>query len=169
MTRIRAARSDEVEALREIERAAGQRFAEVDMAAIAASEPMAGSALEAHRIAGGLWVAVDERDRPIGFAVTIPLEGAVHVEELAVHPDAQGRGAGGALLDHVAARARADGAVAITLTTFRDVPWNQPYYERRGFLVVPEAGLGPGLAAVRADEASAGLDPALRVCMRRTA
>ena len=55
---------------------------------------------------------------------------------------------------------------AVTLTTFRDVPWNAPYYERLGFRSLSETELTPELAEVRAREAEPGLDPETRVCMR---
>jgi hypothetical protein len=55
---------------------------------------------------------------------------------------------------------------AITLTTFSDVPWNRPLYEHLGFTVIAENDLGPELRAVREHEATLGLDPAMRVCMR---
>jgi hypothetical protein len=55
----------------------------------------------------------------------------------------------------------------MTLTTFRDVPWNAPFYARRGFAEVLDPS--PGLAAVRDRERSLGLDAAgPRIVMRRT-
>ena len=42
---------------------------------------------------------------------------------------------------------------AVTLTTFRDVPWNAPYYERLGFRTLAADEITPGLAAIRAHEA----------------
>jgi hypothetical protein len=51
----------------------------------------------------------------------------------------------------------------VTLTTFRDVPWNAPYYERLGFQAI--ADNSPGLAEIMREEASRGLDPATRVAM----
>jgi hypothetical protein len=55
----------------------------------------------------------------------------------------------------------------LTLTTYRDVPWNGPFYRRSGFRVVPEASLGEGLLALRRAEATEGLDPETRDVMRR--
>ncbi len=46
------------------------------------------------------------------------------------------------------------------LTTFRDVPWNMPFYARLGFDEVAPNELTPALRAVLADEARRGLDPA---------
>jgi undecaprenyl pyrophosphate synthase len=70
------------------------------------------------------------------------------------------------LVDRVRTWAAENGRPAITLTTFSDVPWNRPLYEHLGFTVLAENEFGPELRAVRAHEATLGLDPALRVCMR---
>ena len=55
---------------------------------------------------------------------------------------------------------------AMTLATFRDVPWNGTLYRHLGFRFLDHDTLGPELAAVRAHETAIGLDPATRVCMR---
>ncbi|MFF4343276.1 hypothetical protein ACFY00_25515 [Kitasatospora sp. NPDC001540] len=55
----------------------------------------------------------------------------------------------------------------LTLSTFRSVPWNVPYYLRIGFREVPPAELTPALRQLPAEEAAFGLDPAGRVCLRR--
>jgi GNAT superfamily N-acetyltransferase len=89
-----------------------------------------------------------------------------HIEQVSVRPDHAGQGIGRALIDHVGAWASGQGLRALTLTTFRAVPWNAPYYERLGF-TEPPGGPAPGLAAIMAAETAAGLDPATRVCMRR--
>ncbi len=68
-----------------------------------------------------------------------------HLAEMAVHPDVQRRGVGTAMLLDVVARASAAGAGAVTLTTFRDVPFNGPFYARHGFEPVDES-LHPWLA-----------------------
>jgi N-acetylglutamate synthase-like GNAT family acetyltransferase len=96
-----------------------------------------------------------------------PVDGCAHVEQVSVSPDHQGRGVGRALLDQVAAWARAGGMPALTLTTFTHVPWNRPLYEHVGFRVLADAEVGPQLRAVCDAEAAHGLDPATRVCMRR--
>ena len=69
-----------------------------------------------------------EGDVPFGFAFAEPFEDALHLWELAVRLDAQRQGAGRALVMAVAADARARNLPAVTLTTFRDIPWNGPFY-----------------------------------------
>jgi hypothetical protein len=56
---------------------------------------------------------------------------------------------------------------AMTLMSFREVPWNCPYYERLGFRVVDEAQLTGGLRELKAHEAALGLNRWRRVAMRR--
>jgi GNAT superfamily N-acetyltransferase len=93
-------------------------------------------------------------------------EDALHVWELAVRHEAQGRGAGRALMAAAVEAARRRGASAVTLTTFRDIAWNAPFYARLGFLEVPEEGLNERLAWIRTRESKLGLDTAARCAMR---
>jgi 4-diphosphocytidyl-2-C-methyl-D-erythritol kinase len=117
---------------------------------------------------GRLWVVLAD-DVPVGFALVIVLEpGSAHLEEIDVLPAHGGRGLGTRLLMHVCRWAANAGFAAVTLTTFRDVRWNMPFYARHGFTVIPRDQLGPALQAVVEAEARRGLDPSIRVAMRRT-
>jgi GNAT superfamily N-acetyltransferase len=165
--RIRPATPAELPALQDIERAAGAPFRDLGMPEIADDEPPALDVLEHYRRAGRCWVASDPQDRPVAYLLAEPVDGALHVEQVSVHPRAARRGVGRALLAHAADRAREEGLTSLTLTTFTDVPWNAPYYERLGFRPLPEADLTPGLRAIRATEAELGLDRWPRVCMRK--
>jgi GNAT superfamily N-acetyltransferase len=165
--RIRPVRADELPLLQDIERAAGAPFRDLGMTAIADDEPPALDTLEGYRRAGHAWVATDDgEDRPLAYLIGEPVDGALHIEQVSVHPDFAHRRTGRALLAHAAERAREEGLAALTLTTFTEVPWNAPYYARLGFRVLDEAELTPGLRKIRAHEASAGLDRWPRVCMR---
>jgi RimJ/RimL family protein N-acetyltransferase len=118
---------------------------------------------------GRLWVAL-AGDTPVGFAHVELLEpDAAHLEEIDVHPEHGRRGLGRQLVAEVCAWAEEQGYPAVTLTTFRDVPWNMPFYARLGFAEIPAAAFTPSLRSVLEDEARRGLDPASRVAMRRTA
>nr|VUD35203.1 Histone acetyltransferase HPA2 [Raoultella sp. NCTC 9187] len=63
------------------------------------------------------------------------------IVEIAVHQQWQGRGIGRMMLTRVADTARAMGYPALTLTTFREVPWNAPFYTRLGFCMLDEQHL----------------------------
>ncbi|CAL9398222.1 GNAT family N-acetyltransferase [Streptomyces sp. enrichment culture] len=166
--RIRPAAPGDLPALQEIERAAGAPFRDLGMPEVADDAPPALDTLERHRRAHRCWVAVEDgrEDRPVAYLIAEPVDGALHVEQVSVHPAAARRGVGGALLARAADRARADGLTALTLTTFAEVPWNAPYYARLGFRTLSEAELTPGLRRIRAEEAAHGLDRWPRVCMR---
>jgi len=122
--------------------------------------------LQAAQRDGRLWVARSD-DVPVGFALVEMLErGAAHLEEIDVHAEHGRRGLGTRLVRHVYRWAETRGLGAVTLTTFRDVPWNMPFYARLGFEQVAAAALTPALRAVLEDEARRGLDPARRVVMQ---
>ena len=176
---IRPSSPADGERLREIERAAGERFREVDLAAIAEDEPMSVDELAAYAGDGRSWVATIADDRNsdsdsdrlasvVGYVLVDVVDGHAHIEQISVDPDVQGQGVGRALLDRVEEYARANGLMSLTLTTFRDVPWNAPLYAHLGFRELAAAEVGPGLAALVEAEASHGLDPDQRVCMVRT-
>ncbi|MEU9253076.1 GNAT family N-acetyltransferase [Streptomyces sp. NPDC048270] len=166
--RIRAARPDELPLLQDIERAAGLCFRDIGMPEIADDEPLPVGELAGYQRAGLAWVAAGPTGAPVAYLIADRVDGNLHVEQVSVHPDSAHRRIGRSLLDHLAAFARREGAPALTLTTFTEVPWNAPYYARCGFLPLDDAALTPGLREIRAREARHGLDLWPRTCMRRT-
>ena len=164
---IRPPRRDELEALVAIEREAGALFKTIGMPEIAYDDPGTVPELEPFRADGRAWVAVDADDRPIAYLISAVVDDCAHVEQVSVAPAHARRGLGAALVDYLAAVAAAEGRPAVTLTTFRDVPWNAPYYERLGFHVVAAHDQGPELAALVAEEARRIPGDAPRVAMRR--
>ncbi len=164
---IRPAVAEGLPVLKEIEHVAGQRFDAIPELGGLPEVLTPEGALDAALARGHVWVAATVADgTPVGFAYADLLDGAVHLEELDVLPDWGRRGIGRALVAAVVEDARARGLPAVTLTTFRDVAWNAPFYATLGFRIVDRAGLTPGLVALVAYEASRGLPEALRVVMR---
>ena len=143
---------------------AGTLFAGVGMPEIAEDEP---PTIDDLRGAEALLVAVDGTDRVLGYARIDLVDGHTHLEQLSVDPEHGRRGIGGALLEAVTRFAQGRGDAQVTLTTFRDVPFNRPYYERHGYVVLAPAECGPGLVERIAHEAENGLDPTTRAPMRR--
>lgn len=162
---IELARPRDVSLLAEIERAAGALFAGWDVALDPDPEPTDVADLRAAQRAGRLWVARGDSGRVVGFAFVELIGGRPHLEEIDVHPDFGRRGIGARLIGAVREWARAAGHSAVTLTTFREIPWNAPFYRRCGFRELSSSELTPALRALVADEASRGLDPAERVVM----
>jgi len=75
---------------------------------------------------------------PIGFIRVIELNGQPHLEQLSVHPDYGRKGVGTSLLAAAIKQLGDRGYSALTLMTFEDVPWNAPFYRKRGFRTVAE-------------------------------
>ncbi|OII65313.1 GNAT family N-acetyltransferase [Streptomyces sp. CC77] len=165
--RIRPALPEDLPRLQDLERAAGEPFRALGMAAVADDDPPPPEDLERYRAAGRARIAAGPDGRPAAYLVWDEVDGAAHIEQVSVHPDAARRGLGRALVEDLAAHAVALRLPALTLTTFRDVPWNAPYYARLGFRVLDETELTAGLRAVRRAEAAHGLDRWPRTCMRR--
>jgi ribosomal protein S18 acetylase RimI-like enzyme len=163
---IRPLRPDEVDRLPAIERAAAGRFRDIGLADVADCEVSSLAFIDACRRAGVALVAVDAADVPVGFALAGRLDDAFHLYEIDVAPEHGRRGLGRALVEAVAAAARARGLAAVTLSTFADVPWNAPFYRRCGFEVLPTDALTPALLLLRGVEAALGLPADGRVLMR---
>ena len=163
---IRPPSTDELPALRTIERLAGERFRGVGLSEVADHEPPSLDVLARYAREGRCWVAIDDAAGPIGYVLVDAVDGNAHVEQVSVHPDHQGSGVGRALMERVVDWASEVGMPAVTLTTFKDVPWNAPLYRHLGFRVLNDEELAPGLRAVRDGETAHGLDPGRRVCMR---
>ncbi len=84
-------------------------------------------------------------DPPVGLCridaldSTAPRPSAAHLEQLSVHPDHAGHGIGRALLREAIGWASAHGYDELTLVTYRDVPWNAPFYASEGFVEIGPA------------------------------
>jgi GNAT superfamily N-acetyltransferase len=162
---VRPSRPEDGPMLQAVEILAGERFREVGLDAVADHEPSDVSTLAAYADAGRSWVAVDEKDRPIGYAIVDVVDRQAHLEQISVHPERQGEGVARALLERARSWAQGTGYSTMTLTTFTDVPWNRPLYEHLGFRVLGDREIGPELGRILLDEAAHGLDPATRVAM----
>ena len=162
---IRAATPADFAAMQQIEIEAGSLFAAIGMQPVADDEPFSVEELAAFAEAGHAWVAVDGDDQPVGYLVAELVDGGAHIEQVSVRPANGRQGIGRRLIDHVEAWAAAGGLPALTLTTFADVAWNAPLYERLGFRRLAEDELSPGLRRIRARETAAGLDRWPRVAM----
>lgn len=169
---IRLARQSELEPLQEIERAAARLFENypgdlgVDprwLTKVKLLEEL----LEAHDD-GRLLVAVqDESSEVVGFALLVDLGLFAHLDEIDVLPEHARKGLGTALVEAACAWAYTHGFSFVTLSTFRDVPWNAPFYARHGFTIVEPNDQPPELVQIVEREKKEGLRTELRVIMQR--
>lgn len=161
---IRRTLARDARALPDIERAAAGTYRALpDLAWVAEGETMSVARHFELLSEGTHWVATDRRKRLLGFVAAEREVNAIHVCEMSVHSDSQRQGIGAALLRAVIDHADGCDLPAVTLTTFRDVPWNAPYYARLGFRLIEKRSLDARLATILAVEAEYGL-PAERRC-----
>jgi GNAT superfamily N-acetyltransferase len=123
---IRTARPDELALLPPLEAAADTIFSRLAIGPL----PDPGSEED---LAAALVVLV-AGDPPQGFASIRALVGGAHLEQLSVHPDHGRRGIGRALVRAAVEWAAVHGYDELTLATYRDVPWNAPFYASEGFV-----------------------------------
>lgn len=166
---VRLARPDELDALPIIEQAADRRFAATPYAALIAAYPT--TEIEDFADAQdrwALWVATGVEDRPVGFAHCKQIgRTTLYVAQLSVHPGHAGHRLGARLLDRVAEFHGPRGVQRLTLTTFRDLPWNAPYYARLGFREVPDLAAEVFLKRQIDEQIRSGFSPESRVAMAR--
>jgi GNAT superfamily N-acetyltransferase len=134
---IRSAHPYEIASLPQIENAADKRYVRAGLQQILAMPSASLASLERGRRESQLWVATSPLDRVVGFALMKLPGGEAWLDQLSVLDRWQGRGLGAALIDRTAEQARALGRNTLYLSTYLDVPWNAPFYERRGFTPVP--------------------------------
>lgn len=155
---IRLAEPSEWALLRQLEIDADRMFDQVGIGPFDMTE-------EDDHFPGAAVVLVAGRP-PKGFACVDEVDGLAHLWQLSVRPSAGRRGIGRSLVEAVCDWASSSGFPAVTLTTYRDVPWNGPFYSKLGFRVLED--LSPGLKAIRDHEREIGDDDfSPRVAMRK--
>ena len=113
-----------------------------------------------------LWVALTDERTPVGFAMADIVDGGAHLDEMDVMPEFTRQGIGSRLVRTLVDWARSCDYPALTLITFRHLPWNAPFYERMGFVSMATSEIGSELAELLQEEGIAGIDVNQRVCMK---
>jgi GNAT superfamily N-acetyltransferase len=162
---LRRARPEELAVLPEVEHLAAQQFLQSAHPFAARLESQSLEQLREYQRHGGVWVAATAEGGIAAFVLCKEVDGAAYIAELDVHPAHARQGLGRALFEVLKRHARERGYRAMLLTTFRDVPWNAPNYERWGFRIMRDEEVGPGLRVIREHETRMGLPEASRVCM----
>ncbi|GAB2767029.1 GNAT family N-acetyltransferase [Nocardioides salsibiostraticola] len=153
---VRHARAADLRRVAEIETAGLVLFEEHlgDLAGdvLAGSAPSGGTRLDMP----GFLLVLGPVGEPTGFVHVVEIEGYAHLEQLSVRPEAMRRGRGTRLVRAAMAEAAALGFDRLSLCTYRDLPWNGPFYVRLGFGEVHDPE--PFQRRLRAQERAIGLD-----------
>lgn len=113
-----------------------------------------------------VWVAQSAEGELAGFLRAIEVDNQLHIEELSVSQHFQGQGIGRLLVSTAMEFARRQQLHAVTLTTFRDLPWNAPFYQRLGFLLLDAQVTEPHLIQALQNEIAHGFPGERRCAMR---
>ncbi|WP_025856795.1 GNAT family N-acetyltransferase [Pseudomonas sp. CHM02] len=163
---IRLAVPEDAQLLPAIEISAAQEFRLIDeLSWLAESPPMS---IERHSQLIALstcWVALDAGNRPQGFLCAERHGNDLHIHELSVMQSMQGQGIGRRLVEAAKDYARSSRLGFVTLTTFKTVPWNAPFYARLGFETKVATALDQRLAAILSEEYAHGFAPESRCAM----
>ncbi|MEE4539050.1 MAG: GNAT family N-acetyltransferase [Erythrobacter sp.] len=162
---LRLARADDASEMPAIERAAAELFAErglvnnFDPRDVRTPQEFARLIRKGHSLVSHVSAVM------AGFLVSEPFRRELHIWQMDVDPRFQRRGIGTGLARACLIDARNCGFQAVTLTTFRDLAWNAPFYQRLGFEEVTAIDAHPRLAGELANEADDGLAPERRCAM----
>lgn len=165
--RLRPAREADIPAMRAAEQKAGELFRTVGYD-FCADGPNRDPEEHLRVIAAGVtFVAETPSGEVAGFAMFEPMDGEAHLLEIDVVPDCQRKGLARRLIAAGEEWALAKGFDGMTLTTYRDVPWNAPFYRRLGFVQFEPGAEREGLLETIAKEAAWGFALRPRIAMRK--
>lgn len=167
MIQVQLAQEDHLPLLRGIELDAATICPLEDLPEHLGSETVPLDILRTAHEQGLLLVAIEAGDTPVGFAACAIIGSYLHLLEIDVASLLQRKGIGSLLLSTVIDIATERGLEWVSLTTFSHLPWNAPWYEKKGFTRIISAELPAFLAEILKEEAARGLNPDNRVAMRK--
>ncbi len=131
--KIRLAQKEDLVLLPKIEQKASSLFANTKHYSAVGADVTTLEDLKEAQQTGHLFVAINEKDILIGFALIEKMKHGVHLHEIDVLPDYGRNGVGTALVKKVGEWAMDNMCSTITLTTYKDILWNAPFYRSLGF------------------------------------
>ena len=164
---ISPALREDIDALIGIDLAAGQLFAPTGLISGEALQDHVPPAVFEQAVdAGDVYKAHDPLGSPVGFTLVSHRGGTLYLDQISVHPDHGRRGVGACMVQHVFQLARQRKLKQVTLSTFRDVPWNGPFYRKLGFRELERRELADWMLDLESIQAQS-LDIAQRCFMVR--
>lgn len=164
---ISPARREDIDALIRIDLAAGQLFAPTGLVSDdALHDHVPANVLEQAIDAGDLFRISSPGETPAGFALVSQRGGTLYLDQISVHPDHGRQGLGESLVRYVFQLAKQRKLKQVTLSTFRNVPWNGPFYRKLGFRELARKDMAPWMLDLEAIQAHS-LDVSQRCFMVR--
>ncbi|MBI1398996.1 GNAT family N-acetyltransferase [Hyphomonas sp.] len=165
---ISGAAVDEIPALIAVDLASGQLFAGTGLLPESEEDDFVPADVYGAAIpAGHVFAARDRKGKPVGFALTSVRDGSLYLDQISVDPAHGRKGLGAALVRRVVRDARDRRLKSVTLSTFRDVAWNGPFYRSLGFREVARRKMTAWMLELEGIQAEKGLDVDKRCFMAR--
>lgn len=161
--------ADEIPALIAIDLAASQLFAGTGLLPDAELlDHVPADVFETAILGGHLFVARDRKGVAAGFVLTSLRGDTLYLDQVSVHPERGRQGLGAALIRRVFEDAGDRGLKTVTLSTFRHLPWNAPFYRKLGFRELARKQMTGWMLEIEARQAEV-MDISKRCFMRRKA
>ena len=113
-----------------------------------------------------VWVAETDESGLVGFLITQIFDDELHIWEISVHASAQGKGLGKRFLKTAIGYAKKADLSALTLTTFRDLKFNEKFYAKHGFFSLETGQISQRLQDALLNEQNDGLPIERRCAMQ---
>lgn len=167
MLKIRKTSLSDIPELIQIEQSANQAFAQIAQLKWLAESTVMSSDQHVDLIQNHYaFTAVNGQNQAIGFLYAEKQDHDLYIIELDVSREYQQQGVGRQLMIYLINFAKQQGFQAITLTTFKDVAWNKPFYEKLGFQQLTQQALKSYLKQKIEHEVKQGFIHESRCAMR---
>jgi len=164
---FRRASKDDISRLIEIDESASGLFEPTGLlSADSLADHVPAEALAQAVSKGWLIAAYTEEELAIGFVMATEKGEALYIDQISVDPAMGRSGIGRALMRYIEQEAVSAGFRELTLSTFRDVAWNAPFYASLGYKHIKRADFLPYMLEIEAAQA-AHMDVSKRTFMRK--
>ena len=141
--RLRSARLEDISEIQRIDISAGALFDSTGLIdeGDQGQSPIPETALRAG-ISNDLLTLACTDEQIIGFVLCRKTSPDLYLEQVSVRPEFGRRGVGARLVQRAIEQADALRLRGVVLSTFRDVPWNGPFYAALGFSIIARGATG---------------------------
>jgi len=163
---ITPALREDIPALIAADKAASALFAPTGLIKPAALDDQVPAQVFEAAIASGYVFAAREAAGAVGFILTSQRGTGLYLDQVSVHPEHGQKGLGGALVIRILSDAEDRRLPHVSLSTFRDLAWNGPFYASLGFREMPHTKLEDFMYEIEAAQRP-HMDVSARCFMRR--
>ena len=157
MADIRLAHINDLDYLADVEKAAASIYPKGHIPADQEGQTFPSN--ELHKALNNeLLFCAEVENKIVGFAACHPYKKCLHLDEISVRPNYGQQGIGSALVKEVIKKSLTLSLKGISLTTFSDIPWNAPFYEKLGFEILEENNIPRHVQTMLNEERRIGWD-----------